>query len=231
MWSFDEEGNSVTVLRETHIGTVTDNNDDEKRGRIKFSCASLLGVDPESGEAREFPSFVDPKFPQLISGDDNGEVSGFFGVPSEGTTVEVEVVVSSERDQSPEQSSIASMDPKWIACLLNQGEKLSSDFTKNYPDRMGWRSKSGHFIIFDDKADEIILNHNDKETQVVFTKGQISAKAKLVLVGDGADSPIVRHKEWVTWVVAHTHPTVFGPSGAPIVPPPPTIASTKAKVK
>lgn len=220
----------MTTQREKHIAVVTDNDDDEKRGRIKANCASLLGIDPESGEARELPMWIEPAFPQGIP-DSEDQISGFFGVPGVGCTVEIEVTVSSDSDQSPDQASLAQLDPKWIACLINQGESLSDDFKKNYPDRMGWRSKTGLFVIFDDKDGEIILNHSDKKTQVIISEGQVEAKAEMVLVGDGADSPIVRHKDWEKWAKPHTHPTVFGPSGAPVVPPLPAIASTKSKVK
>ena len=42
-------------VRETHLGVVVDNNDEEQRGRIKVACASLMGVDPETGEPIEYP--------------------------------------------------------------------------------------------------------------------------------------------------------------------------------
>ncbi len=50
-------------------------------------------------------------------------------------------------------------------------------------------------------------------------------------LGKGADTPVMRHTEWLAWAMAHTHPTAFGPSGPPIVPPTPTIASAIGKVK
>lgn len=60
---------------------------------------------------------------------------------------------------------------------------------------------------------------------------KVDIKTPNALIGDGADSPFVRHTEWNAWASAHTHPTAFGPSGPPIAPPPPAIASTLAKVK
>ena len=220
----------MTTRREKHIAVVTDNNDDEMRGRIKANCASLLGIDPESGEARELPMWIEPTFPQLIP-DAEGNLSGFFGVPGVDATVEIEITASSDSDQSPDQASLAQLDPKYIACLINQGEKLSPDFKKNYPHRTGWRSKNGNFVIFDDKTDEIIVQHSDKKTKIVIGAGTIDVTGAMVNVGDGADSPIVRHKDWEKWAKPHVHPTVFGPSGAPVVPPTPNIASKKAKVR
>jgi hypothetical protein len=66
---------------------------------------------------------------------------------------------------------------------------------------------------------------------VTVEASKVNVKSGDILIGDGADSPFVRHTEWKTWEEAHTHPTAFGPSGPPIAPTTPTIASTTAKVK
>ena len=154
------EGDPVSTIRERHIGIVTDNGDDEKRGRIRVASASLMGVDTE-GEPLEYPVWIEPAFPHLLVSDETSGVvdSGFFYVPNVGTTVEFELTVSSSVDKSFGQSSIGNPDPRWVACLLLPGDELSPDFTENYPNRFGWRSRKGSILLFDDT--------DEKETVVL----------------------------------------------------------------
>ncbi len=141
------------TVRERYVAVVTDNEDEEQRGRIRVACADLMGVD-DSGEPIEYPVWIEPSFPHLAVGvdvEEDGTVdSGFFFVPNVGTTVEIELTVSSKADKSPGQSSIGNPDPRWVACLLVPGDTPSSDFTTNYPNRMGWRSRKGSIMLFDD---------------------------------------------------------------------------------
>ena len=143
------------TMRERHVAIVTNNEDDESRGRIKVACAGLMGVDTD-GEPIEYPVWVEPSFPHLlVSEEESGVVdSGFFFVPNVGTAVEIEITVSSGIDKSPGQSSIGNPDPRWVACLLLPGDELSEDFTTNYPNRMGWRSRKGSLLMFDDTDGE-----------------------------------------------------------------------------
>ena len=138
--------------RERHIGIVTDNNDDEKRGRIKVACSTLMGVD-DSGGPIEYPVWIEPSFPHLLVGAEAGEGvadSGFFFVPNVGVAVEFEITVSGPADKSTGQSSIGNPDPRWVSSVLLPGDALNSDFTTNYPNRMGWRSVKGSILMFDD---------------------------------------------------------------------------------
>lgn len=50
-------------------------------------------------------------------------------------------------------------------------------------------------------------------------------------LGEGADSPAMRHIDWSTWESAHIHPTGVGPSGPAVPPPTPPIASRVVKLK
>lgn len=150
----------MAVQREVHIAIVTDNDDPEKRGRVKVSCGSLMGFD-ESGEPAEYPNWVEPSFPLLLSSDGKKASAGFFGVPNVGVDIEIEITARSDEDQYPGQASLCNPDPRWRTCLMVQGDKLDDDFKKNYPFRFGIASSSGHKLIFDDKdgEEQIILKH------------------------------------------------------------------------
>jgi len=84
-------------------------------------------------------------------------------------------------------------------------------------------------------ADSIVLK--DGVVTILSTKAvtiatpSVSLDAGGVALAHGADSPAMRHREWELWAKTHTHPTGTGPSGPPIVPPPPTIASSNVKLK
>ena len=66
---------------------------------------------------------------------------------------------------------------------------------------------------------------------IVATGKDFTAATGTVNLVDGADTFLVRGADLVTWLTSHTHPTGMGPSGPPVVPPPPTVLSTAAKVK
>lgn len=146
--------------RETFVGRVTDNEDPEQRGRIKVACAALMGVD-DNGDPVEYPAWVPPRFPMTESTDGEIADSGFFFVPNVGTTVEFQITIASSFDQSPGQASISNPDPRWLGCVWNPADELNEDFTTNYPNRQGWRTRTGHLLMFDQTEDDekIILRH------------------------------------------------------------------------
>lgn len=137
------------TIREAHVGVVTDNADPEKRGRLLIACASLLGVD-DNGEAVEFGDWIEPAFPCLTSEDGERANGGWFFVPSVGVTVTFEVSVSADHDETPGQTFTTNPDPRWVACLLQEGDAIADEFKTNYPARAGFRSASGHILFFDD---------------------------------------------------------------------------------
>jgi hypothetical protein len=67
--------------------------------------------------------------------------------------------------------------------------------------------------------------------QVVLSASGATIKATAINLGNPATSPVMRHTDWLTWASTHTHPTPMGPSGPPLVPPTPTIASQVVKVQ
>lgn len=149
----------MTSIREVHKARVVDNNDEEKRGRLLLASASLLGID-EAGQPVEYPDWVEPTFPVLTTGQDGKVNGGMFFVPGIGSTVELEVTGGSAYDQVPGQSAITNPDPRWRAQLLQLGDELPEEFKKNYPNRAGWITSSGHQLIFDDQDSTITIKHS-----------------------------------------------------------------------
>lgn len=151
----------MTTVRETHIATVVDNNDPEKRGRLLVASASLLGVD-DGGEAVEFPNWVEPVFPVLVTDNDGEVVGGIFYIPGIGSTIELEIASGSAFDQIVGQSMSTSPDPRWRAQLLQVGDIVPDEFVTNYPNRAGWLTRSGHLLMFDDSGgdgNKLVLRH------------------------------------------------------------------------
>jgi len=70
----------------------------------------------------------------------------------------------------------------------------------------------------------------DGDVQVDCKNAKILATDSYEL-GEGADTELMRFKEWEIWAKAHMHATAFGPSGPPIVPPTPDIKSTIGTLK
>lgn len=149
-------------MKETHRATVKDNNDPEKRGRLLVASATLMGVD-SNGEAVDYPNFIEPVFPILFSSNGDKVDGGWFGVPSVGAMVEIEVSTNSVFDQVPGQTEQTDPDPRWKSCVLRSGDDVASEFKTNYPKRMGYKTESGHTLIFDDAKDgiggKVMLTH------------------------------------------------------------------------
>lgn len=151
----------MTTIRETHIATVIDNDDPEKRGRLLVASASLLGVDG-GGEAVEYPSWVEPVFPVLATDNDGEVVGGVFFIPGIGSTIELVVASGSAFDQIAGQSTSTNPDPRWRAQLLQVGDTVPEEFASNYPRRAGWLTSSGHLLMFDDSDggdNKLVLRH------------------------------------------------------------------------
>jgi hypothetical protein len=130
----------MMYIKETYPATVTKNDDDEERGRIKVSCVGILG-DDES----ELPMWVEP----LLDW-------GWFYIPDNGEIVDIEVISSSELDESYQQASIDNLDIKWKGKRYYGNENgdepttIHDYFKENYGKRRGFATPFGHVMIFDD---------------------------------------------------------------------------------
>lgn len=135
------------VITERYPAIVTNNEDDESRGRIKVACSQLLG-----DEETELPMWVEPVHDW-----------GWFYVPDVGETVEVEVVVESDEDESYGQMSLDNMDITWRGkrfYTVDEPEAdnveprpIHPDFLEVYGKRRGFATPFGHIIMFDDTPD------------------------------------------------------------------------------
>lgn len=128
---------------ETHTGIVTDNQDPEKRLRIKVACATLLG-----DEETDLPMWIPPVMQW-----------GWILIPDVGEEVDLDVIASSEHDNSFNQSSIDSLDIKWKGNRHYTNDTVESpmearpvpeDFLTNYGKRRGFATPMGHIFYFDD---------------------------------------------------------------------------------
>lgn len=243
----------------TYPAVVTFNEDPEQRGRIRVSCAALLG-DEES----EVPQDVEPVHDW-----------GWFVVPDIGEIVEIEVVEGSSEDEQKGQMSIDNLDIKWRAARFYGNEEgdtptpINPAFLTNYPKRRGFATPAGHVVMFDDTkgSEEILLSWKDGTSSMQIDKdGQVTIKNKdgativmntdgsivlsnaagasinmdaandkitataTLLELNGASEAAVLGDAFKAYFDTHVHPTGVGPSGPPSVPMPASTLSTKTKV-
>jgi hypothetical protein len=129
------------MIEERHIAVVKSTSDPEKRGRIKVSCASLLG-----DEDSDAPMWIEPVL-----------TWGSFIVPDVGETVEIVIDAHGETDESFAATSIENPRPRWYGARYfqrsesEQGHRaIPADFKVNYGKRRGFATPAGHIVIFDD---------------------------------------------------------------------------------
>lgn len=127
------------AIREVYTGTVTDNNDPEKRGRVCVECPQVV-----AGDVLEW---VEPKF-FFVDSDKN---AGAFFVPNVGAQIEVEI-------ESGSESQVSGLEPRWCCALYPLG-KVPEVFQENYPNRRGWVTAKGHIFYFDDTDDQLIFQY------------------------------------------------------------------------
>lgn len=139
------------TVYERHIGIVTNNEDPEKRGRLLVRCDTL------SGASKEFPDWIEPVFPYL-SGDGQTSLAGWMWVPDVGVSVEIEIAITSPRDDTVGAVTLDAPSLKWRACLFQiGGDKVHERFTANYPHVRGFVTGAGLGITFDDDLDQMEL--------------------------------------------------------------------------
>ena len=131
------------------VATVTNNEDPEKRGRIRVTCTALLG-----DETRELPGWIEPALSW-----------GWFVVPDVGQQVTVSYSLGSSNDVLSGQSSISNSNVRWYGATLytqpnaDEPDTIGEEFTeKNYGKRRGFKTPNGHVLMFDDtQGDQQVL--------------------------------------------------------------------------
>lgn len=213
-------------LIEKHTGTVVDNDDPEKNGRLTISCPTVVGND--------VLEWCLPKFHFV----DSANNAGAFWVPNVNSEVEVEI-------SADEDAEVNGLEAKWICSVYPFGT-VPTEFQQNYPQRRGWKTKAGHLLYFDDTDGENVFYYKHPSgTEIVVTNsGNIELKptgTQSVLIGDGADQQIPRGNildtfldAFTLWAKTHVHPATGGTTSPPSTPPPdnpPNLLSDYHKVK
>lgn len=193
--------------KEYHEAVVVDNLDPEKRGRVRVSCPTIV-----SGE--ELGDWLEPIFPFT----DSQEQAGWFFVPSINASVRVEI-------ESEENSEANGIQAHWH-CTLYPDNSVPEEFQENYPNRRGFKTKSGHIIIFDDQDETITIRSSSGSEIHITQSGRIELKPKSgesVYIGDGADQSLVLGDNLFTWINdfitnvynTHTHLIAGAMGGGP----------------
>lgn len=130
--------------KEVHNAIVTRNTDndlgDKIRGAVFFNAPSLFDG--------EYPIPAEPSFPFA-----SAKGAGFFVVPKVGDEIEVEIQVDDGRGTD----DVENPEPRWRCMVYSNAADIDAIFKTNYPFRMGWKSNSGHYLLFDDKDSEEML--------------------------------------------------------------------------
>lgn len=150
----------VTERKFTGIyrGTVVDNNDPLKLGRIKVKVYPWFANITESNK---LPWAV-PAMP-IWEGSGNGY--GYFAVPKVGS----QVFVFFENGEY--------MQPVYFAEALDGVYGLPAERETNYPDRKVMKTKNGIVIYVDDNAKEIYIYHPSSTYLKIDSDGNISVHA------------------------------------------------------
>jgi hypothetical protein len=141
----------MAAVTQKYIAKVTDNQDDEKRGRIKVICPDFLGSDDTP-----ISTWIEPALDW-----------GWFYIPDVDELVEIEIVVSHHTDNHYGQSKIWDPDIKWRGTRFWGGTKDTTDAPRpipnifrdtNYGKRRGFATPCGHVIMFDDTEGKEKIN-------------------------------------------------------------------------
>jgi hypothetical protein len=134
------------MSRRQHYGTVVDNDDPQKRGRIRVESPSLA-----LGET----DWIDSLVPFA------GDGGIFLFVPPAGAVVRLHIMVSSARDGSPFAAAIEAPDVRWEDCAIV--DKVPSPFDTNYPHRRGFVTPAGIYLFADDSTGVLALRGTSRQ--------------------------------------------------------------------
>ncbi len=194
-------------------GTVTDNNDPDKMGRIKANVPSVFGEEMDSGWA----------FPCVPFG---GDGEGHLTLPSVGSRVWIEF----------EGGDISR--PIWTGAwwLQDKIPKNESD-TQAGPDLKVIRTKSGILISFDDEQESLTLSDKNGANMItvlskdgkikILGKTKVVVEAPAIELVEDSTHPLVFGDDLLNYLNqivnifnAHMHSGQSSPSG-PVTPTPP----------
>lgn len=166
---------------ERHSAVVTRNEDDDlgiqARGAVFFQADTLI-------EGKEYPDPAEPNFPyagaplKTKNGNEETGSAGFFWLPEPGDFIEVEL-----------EDAVDHPNPRYDLMFYNKVNDIAREFKKNYTKRMGWKSKSGHILLFDDTKDQEVLNleHSFGSRLRIDKDGIVTLKSRKVETRDKSD--------------------------------------------
>lgn len=131
-----------------HTAIVEKNTDKGKAGRIVVSTSNMDGD--------QYPESIEAIMP-----------AGLIAHPHPGDTVEIELPEGEDIVEFPQEA-------KYLGKRWDDANSYPTKFKTNYPDRRGFYTPGGHYIIVDDKAKTITLETADGlEVQLDDSTGKV----------------------------------------------------------
>lgn len=203
-------------------GTVVDNKDPQQQGRIRVRVPDVLG--------NVTSDWALPCAPYI------GKRTGFYAIPSIGTSVFVEFEAGD------------TARPIWVGGLWNGGDvPVDERGTTATPDVKIMRSEQGLLIAFHDDQQTIAISTSTganvltidarRNTITIKAAAKVVVEAPAIELGANATHPGVlgdRLLDYLNQFVAtfnsHTHPVTSAPPVPPLPPPTPAVLSLKVKL-
>lgn len=176
------------ATKEVHNAIVTRNTDPDSgiagellRGGVFFNAPTLF--------EGEYPLPAEPCFPfASVKG------AGMFWVPQVDDEIEVEILVD---DGTSDTSDVELPEPRWRCMVYSDPADIAPEFKKNYGNRMGWKSNSGHILFFDDTKGEerIEINTGGGGVDSTDETPGISVSGHSIILDDkkGEEQILIRH--------------------------------------
>lgn len=189
-------------MREVLKAIVTNNDDPERRGRVKVRCRALVHSD-------EIDEWIEPV---LAS---SGNKTGVFMVPQAGDPVEIEFSSSSHSDDVRGLSFLANPDWRYRAACWTSMDQVPSEFGgSTYGRRLGIVFRPGQYLVLDVEASNLML---------VASKVSIGGPSadQQVPLGTLLHSILTTFAQTLTtWANSHVHPTTSpgSPTGVAATP-------------
>ena len=227
--AYDEASETASRVYGKYQGTVMDNNDPQRLGRLQAFVPAILGQIP-TGWAK-------PCVPY------GGPTSGFFSVPPIGAGVWIEF----------EAGDVS--QPIWTGCYWGALElPMKPPGSPSEPTTRIWRTETGLTVVMDDMAQTITLTDSAtlNSVEVSVATGTVTVKGAVQVV---SSAPLVKHgsvtsthpavlgdqllaylAQLVTLFNTHVHPGELAlgifpvtpaPPVAPMPPPSPNLLSIK----
>lgn len=137
--------------REIHNAIVTRNVDPDLDPELGETLKGAVFFEAKTLFEGEYPTPALPCFPHAGA---NG--AGFFFVPEVGDEIEVEIYV--DDPNSPYDTTDTELpEPRWRCMVYSDAADIDDEFKVNYPNRMGWKSKTGNMLMFDDTEGEELV--------------------------------------------------------------------------